>query len=230
MKPKTLPLLLLPSIMVVFLMGAWGCSKEETNPLETGTVTDIDGNIYRTVKIGNQWWMAENLKTTKLIDSTVIPLVPDYEEFFFRTTPAYCWYRNDSVVNKRVYGALYNWFTVNTGKLAPVGWHVPADAEWDTLVNYLGGDMHAGYHMKESGSDHWADWYSDASNSSGFTALPGGARQGIDNGLYFYGSWWTATEASPTATWGYHMAYWHSVVDRDSSSKAFGYSIRCIKN
>ncbi|MDD4729737.1 MAG: FISUMP domain-containing protein, partial [Dysgonamonadaceae bacterium] len=100
------------------------------------TVTDIDDNVYHTVTIGTQVWMVENLKTTKYNDGTSIPLVSDGTAWSNLATPGYCFYNNDAA-NKSTYGALYNWFTVNTNKLAPTGWHVPTDAESTTLENYL---------------------------------------------------------------------------------------------
>ena len=117
-----------------------------------GTVTDIDGNVYHTVTIGTQTWMVENLKTTKYNDGTAIPLVTDSTAWLNLTTPGYCWYNNDAATYKNTYGALYNWFTVNTSKLAPSGWHVPTDAEWTTLITYLGGETVAGGQMKSTGT------------------------------------------------------------------------------
>ena len=102
------------------------------NPL-AGSVTDIENNNYKTVKIGTQWWMAENLKTTKYNDGTSIPYVTDNWEWYNLTTPAYCWKNNDPEANKNIYGAMYNWYAVNTGKLCPAGWHVSTKPDWETL-------------------------------------------------------------------------------------------------
>jgi uncharacterized protein (TIGR02145 family) len=107
--------------------------------LQAQTVKDIDGNVYKTVTIGKQVWMAENLKTAKYNDGKTIPLVTDNTEWSNLSAPAYCWYNND-IANKEVYGALYNWYTVNTNKVCPKGWHIPIDAEWTTLTTYLGGE------------------------------------------------------------------------------------------
>jgi len=103
----------------------------------TNSLKDIDGNSYKTVTIGSQVWMAENLKTTKYNDGTSIPMIPENNAWTGLTSPAFSWYNNDSTENKKTYGALYNWYTVNTNKLCPTGWHVPADAEWMTLTTYL---------------------------------------------------------------------------------------------
>ncbi|MGB4293792.1 MAG: FISUMP domain-containing protein, partial [Bacteroidales bacterium] len=99
-------------------------------------MNDVDGNRYKVIMIGNQLWMAENLRTTKYNDGTPIPLVTDNTAWSNLTSPGYCWYDNNST-NKDTYGALYNWYTVNTGKLCPSGWHVPSDDEWTIMQNYL---------------------------------------------------------------------------------------------
>ena len=140
----------------------------------SNTVTDIDGNVYHTVKIGTQVWMVENLKTTKYNDGTPIPLVTANSSWAILTTPGYCFYNNDANVNKATYGAMYNWYIVNTGKLCPAGWHVPIDAEWTTLTNYLGSENAAGGKLKEFGISHWVTPNDGTTNSSGFTALPAG--------------------------------------------------------
>ncbi len=161
------------------------------------TITDIEGNVYKIVTIGRQVWMAENLKTTKLNDGTAIPLVTGntpWTEWSKLTTPAYCWYNNDAA-NKDTYGALYNWYAVSTFKLCPQGWHVPTPSEWSTLAIFLGDiDSSAVGKLKETGTSHWLSPNTGATNSSGFTALPGGYR--YQNGQYFnlgqWGYWWNA--------------------------------------
>jgi uncharacterized protein (TIGR02145 family) len=107
------------------------CKKDKPEPPVT-SVTDADGNVYQAVKIGTQTWMAENLRTTKFSDGTPIPNVTDNAAWGNTATSAYCWYNND-IANATPYGALYNWYTVNSGKLAPTGWHIPTTAEWQTL-------------------------------------------------------------------------------------------------
>jgi len=151
------------------------------NPnLTYGTLSDIEGNSYKTIQIGTQVWMAENLKTAKYNDNTSIPLVTI--GLWGDTNPAYSWYNNDPAT-KDTYGALYKWYTVATGKLCPTGWHVPSDVEWTTLTTFLGGEGVAGGRMKESGTGHWLTPNSDATNSSGFTALPVGSR--YRDGLFY---------------------------------------------
>ena len=197
-----------------------------------GTVIDIDGNVYNTVTIGSQVWMAENLKTTKYNDGTAIPLVTDSTSWSNLTTPGYCWYNNDEAGYKNVYGALYNWFTVNTGKLCPIGWHVPTDAEWTTLTDYLGGESVAGGKLKETGTTHWLSPNTGATNETGFTALPGGYRAGSGyfNHVGSYGHWWSATEGSAGNAWGRYVGYDNSNVYGLSDSKQAGFSVRCVKD
>lgn len=193
---------------------------------------DNDGNNYKTVKIGTQVWMAENLKTTTYNDGTPIPLVTDSSAWSHLITPGYCWYKNDAA-NSNTYGALYNWFTVNTGKLAPAGWHVPTDEEWITLITYLGGEKVAGGKLKETGKIFWKSPNQGAVNESGFTALPAGQRD--YNGTFSVmgkdGFWWSVTEYGTTGkVWYRSLDYNYAGVLRVSHNKKNGFSIRCIQD
>jgi uncharacterized protein (TIGR02145 family) len=196
------------------------------------TVTDIDGNVYKTIKIGNQIWMAENLKTTKYHNGEPIPNITDNTTWYHLTSGAYCNYNNNSSY-VLTYGRLYNWYAVNDNKgLAPEGWHIPSDAEWITLINYLGGVNVAGGKLKESGIVHWQNPNTGATNVSGFTALPGGFR-GLggafgDIGVSAY--IWSATEDNMNKAWFYHMNYSYSMIDRINYDKYHGFSVRCIKD
>ncbi len=198
------------------------------------TITDIDGNIYNIISIGTQIWMKENLKVTKYNDGTAIPNVTD--AWAGLTTPAYCWQNNDEGTNKAVYGALYNWYTVNTGKLCPSGWHVPSDAEWTGLTTFLGGESIAGAKLKETGTTHWTNPNTGATNETGFTALAGGSRTGeFGNGSGFSvpglnGVWWSATTISGSTVWRRYMTNSNTIVSRDFSYKFDGLSVRCIKD
>jgi uncharacterized protein (TIGR02145 family) len=193
---------------------------------------DKDGNLYSVVKIGNQVWMAENLKTTKYNNGTSIPLVTENAEWSNLTTPAYCWYGNDEVNYKNTYGALYNWHAVNTGKLCPTGWHVPTDEEWTTLINFLGGTRLAGGKIREAGTEHWSSPNTGATNVTGFTALPGGNRfyDGTFNFLGFNGNWWSSTESSSTHAWNWSMTYNTSSIYRRQYYVRYGFAIRCIRD
>jgi uncharacterized protein (TIGR02145 family) len=196
------------------------------------TVKDIDGNVYKTVTIGTQVWMAENLKTTKYNDAASIPLVVDDQAWGALTTPAFCWYNKDATVNKNRYGALYNWYTVGTNKLCPKGWHVPTDAEWTVLTTYLGGENVAGGKLRETGIIHWEKPNTGATNTSGFTTLPGGYRNnhGEFANIGFFGFWWSGTEYVPSASWCRTMGCASVDVLRIFSIKKNGYSIRCVKD
>ena len=219
----------------VNILFSFGCKKSEDNntPAPTG-VTDADGNVYSTVTIGTQVWMVENLKTTKFNDGTSIPLVTD-NTWGTLTTPAYCWYNNDESM-KVVYGAVYNWFTVNTGKLAPKGWHVASDAEWSALIAFLGGEAIAGGKLKsvgtiEAGTGLWIEPNTGATNLSGFSAYPGGYRNSSGfQQISMHGYWWTSTVNGATTSWVYDMSYDNAGAFRNFSAKTDGYHVRCVKD
>jgi uncharacterized protein (TIGR02145 family) len=197
------------------------------------TVSDIEGNMYRTVTIGTQVWMVDNLKTTHYNNGTVIPNITADATWIALTSAAYCWYNND-LSNKTTYGALYNWYAVTTGRLCPTGWHVPSDAEFTTLTNYLGGGAIAWGKIKEAGTLHWYTPNTGATNSSGFTALPGGGRS--TNGLFEdmgeWGYYWSATESSTTNAWELDLSYDNNLdySGRFNYSKHYGNSVRCLKD
>ena len=216
--------------MAVILILTTDCKKETEDTPET--VTDVDGNVYTTVTIGTQTWMVENLKATTYNDGTPISLVTDNNQWKNLNAAAFCWYANDAATYKNPYGALYNWYAVNTGKLCPSGWHVPTHAEWTELTDYFGGGTVAGGSLKESGTMHWASPNVDATNESGFTGLPGGARQ--DGGFLFIGvsgSWWSATEYN--SEWAYERGLNYNsgnVFWVNFNPKTNGYSVRCLKD
>ena len=196
------------------------------------TLTDYDGNTYNTVWIGNQLWMAENLKTTKYNDGMDIPLVTDGAAWSNLTTPGYCWYDNDEATYGDTYGALYNWYTVETGNLCPAGWHVPTDAELTTLTTYLGGESVAGGKLKETGTTHWNSPNTGATNESGFTALPGGNRHtsGTFSTIGSNGSWWSSTESTASHAWYRTMTSTDASITRYDPYKKFGFSVRCVRD
>jgi uncharacterized protein (TIGR02145 family) len=199
---------------------------------QTGqTVTDADGNRYQTVTIGKQVWMSENLKTTKYNDGTAIPLVTDNTEWG-KATPGYCWYNNDQATYGNTYGAIYNWHTVRTGKLCPVGWHVPTDKEWTILTTYLGGESIAGGKLKETGFNHWFSPNTGASNEAGFTALPGGNRHfnGSFNYIGNFGYWWSGPEGTNDLAWYRYIGYNFSSAGRYNYGNELGFSVRCVKD
>ncbi|MEE4215602.1 MAG: fibrobacter succinogenes major paralogous domain-containing protein [Bacteroidales bacterium] len=198
----------------------------------SGALTDIDGNTYNTVTIGNQVWMQENLKVTKLNNGTQIPLVEDNDTWLHTDDPGYSWYDNDKDTYGDTYGAFYNWYAVNTGNLCPDGWHVATDDEWTALTDYLGGEGVAGGKLKETGTEHWESPNTGATNESGFSALPGGYRS---NGGQYYskgrrGSWYTSSAKDDTYVWRRDVNYDDAVVDRWNNNKNFGLYVRCIKD
>ncbi|MCB8964191.1 MAG: fibrobacter succinogenes major paralogous domain-containing protein [Bacteroidales bacterium] len=198
------------------------------DPTNRGLVKDADGNTYKTIKIGTQVWMAENLKTTKDKNGAAIPEVADATAWKNLTTSGYCWYNNDET-NKGTYGALYNWYTVNTGNLCPTGWHVPSDAEWTTLTNLVG---NSGGKLKEAGYAHWISPNVGATNQTGFTALPGGYRyNGIFSNIGSYGRWWSnSLDATPNYALARHLIYDSNNVTQYSAPKITGFSVRCLKD
>jgi uncharacterized protein (TIGR02145 family) len=195
-------------------------------------VKDIDGNEYNVIKIGNQIWMAENLRTTKYRDGKAILLVTDGTAWNYLNTSGYCLY-NNFVAYRNSYGALYNWYAVNTRILCPTGWHVPSDAEWTTLTTFLGGDSVAGGKLKETSTVHWSRPNTGATNESGFKALPGGTRYNRGSFYHtgYYGCWWSATEYyNESNAWYRGMSYETCYVRRHYDSKSVGFSVRCLKD
>jgi uncharacterized protein (TIGR02145 family) len=221
--------------------------KESTDPTlpTTGIVTDIDGNVYQTVKIGNQWWMAENLKVTHYRNGDVIPNVTDSFEWADLRSGAYCSYNNDDV-NIETYGLLYNWYAVaDSPNIAPRGWHVPTDEEWKELEMYLGMSQSEanstgwrgtdeGGKMKEKGTTYWNSPNTGATNECGFSALPGGSRD-FFNGIYLemsysaYFSSSTGYDSNYSYAWGRELGYGGSVINRGVKHKQNGFSVRSIR-
>jgi uncharacterized protein (TIGR02145 family) len=197
------------------------------------TVTDIDGNVYQTVKIGNQRWMAENLKVTHYRNGDPISNITDNGAWTGLSTGAYACYDNDTL-RTDTYGLLYNWQAVDDSRnIAPEGWHVPAAAEWDTLLVHLGGAGFAGGKMKEAGMEHWLDPNLGATNSSGFTALPGGFRSwnsGLFSTLGITAWFWTTTDYEPGVAWNYDLHNTDATCSRDGNHQRCGMSVRCVQD
>jgi uncharacterized protein (TIGR02145 family) len=194
------------------------------------TVTDCEGNRYKTVTIGDQIWMAENLKSTKYNDCSSITNVSSYYDWSILTSGAYAWYNNDATTNKNLYGGLYNWYAVNTHKLCPTGWHIPSNSEWIKLETFIGGSTNGGGKLKETGTNHWNSPNTGATDEFGFTALPGGYRYLADGYLNLSGHWWTSTEGSSSTAYYRGIGYIGSEIVTYNENKEFGLSVRCIKN
>ena len=195
-------------------------------------IKDINGNKYKTVYIGTQHWMAENLKVSKYNDGTSIPYITDYTKWENNTKGAWCNYNNDASKNTR-YGKLYNWLAVSGRKnVCPTGWHVPSDAEWAVLIDYLGGESVAGGKMKEVGTKSWDSPNEDAINTSLFTGLPGGFRNRYGNYYHFGGNgfWWSSTEYNTDDALCRDLDANVGDVSRGDSGKRTGLSVRCLRD
>jgi len=230
------------TVALLVLAVSAGCNSVNP-PVFGSTVKDIDGNEYHTVTIGNQTWMIENLKTTHYQDGTAIPMVADSAAWRNMKAPGYCWYKNDSTTNKAVYGALYNWYAVSTGKLAPAGWHVATDAEWSTLENNATAYLYSSGSLSKilASKTNWLKSLNigaignnlTVNNSSGFTALPGGTRENYIrsfNSRDSTGAWWSSTLATDTTSIGLLMRCDYSSVEKYDKLKWKGFSVRCIKD
>lgn len=222
MKIKAAGYILLICIGVLLIFSS-GC--EET--IESDVV-DIDGNIYDTVVIGNQVWMTENLRTTRLNNGTEIPLVTSDTAWSNLRTPGYCWYGNyEAFFSLNHFGALYNYYAVTSGKLCPVGWHVPDTDEWYTMIVFLGYDI-AGGKMKETGTHNWLTPNAGATNESGFNGLPGGFRNSYYKDFQRFrisGHFWHSEAASAM-----RITYQSVDVIHGSMSQTDGLSVRCVKD
>lgn len=197
-----------------------------------GHVIDMDGNTYPTVRIGDQEWVAENLRVTHYRNGEVIPNVTDNPTWIVLTTGAYRWYNNNETSYKIPYGALYNWFAVNDSRnLCPASWHVPTDAELTTLTTYLGGLSVAGGKTK-AGLFWTIDANGGATNISGFSAIPGGTCY-TDGGFFDigrFGSYWSSTGYSTTSSWLRTINYNNTSISSYYDFKQVGYSVRCLRD
>jgi uncharacterized protein (TIGR02145 family) len=206
-----------------------------------GTLEDADGNVYKTVEIGSQVWMAENLKTTRYNDGTEITNVTSDTQWESLTTGAYCNYGNIGS-NAATYGRLYNWYAVNTGKLAPAGWHVPTDDDWAALGNYVAANTGtSGSEAKALASKtNWATSKGGGAigndltknNSTGFTALPGGGRDnlGVFSGFGKYGCWWSSTGDNTNLAYYRYLYFKYDYLSRYEYSKEYGFSVRLVRD
>ena len=208
----------------------------------TGIVIDMDGNVYQTIKIGDQWWMTENLKVTHYRNGDPIPNITANYEWADLTSGAYCNFSN-SEGNGDIYGRLYNWYAVNDDRnIAPEGWHVPSDAEWKQLEMYIGMSQaeadgtdwrgtDEGGKLKEAGEIHWYSPNTGATNESGFNALPGGRREESGNfqsiALHYFGIFWSSTNDQ---TWCRGLTHNQAQINRFIGDKNLGNSLRCVKD
>ena len=208
---------------------------DDTTDTSSDEAIDADGNIYNSVIIGTQEWMAENLKTSKYNDGTAIPNIKDKYEWGYLKTDSWCHYDNDSQYDT-IYGKLYNWYAVETGKLCPTGWHVPTDAEWTVLTDYLGANGHDGKEGKAlKSTSGWDDIYDgfteNGTDDYGWNGLPGGHRynDGDFKVIGKAGQWWTSSSFSKETAWPRILT---SDVNffRNNDYKKKGFSVRCLKD
>jgi uncharacterized protein (TIGR02145 family) len=217
----------IPGVLCIYLV----LSVQSCTHNIPSTVTDIDGNVYRTVAIGSQVWMAENLKVTRYRNGDPIPNVVSKIQWSSMKSGAYCSYNNDSTTTN--YGHLYNWYAATDERhIAPQGWHVASDKEFKTLTKFLGGESSAGSNLKESGTSHWHSPNPNAVNKYGFSALPSGYRNNYDGTfelLGLNGFWWSISKKD-TLAWIRNMSFNDSGIFRNYMDKATGVSIRCVKD
>lgn len=215
--------------VLIVLLSVFGylCFSQEPDV----PVTDIDGNVYKTVKIGNHVWMAENLKVTKFRNGELIPFMTDSIAWTDLTTGAYCNYSNkENLV--AVYGRMYNWYAVvDSRNICPTGWHVPSDDEWVVLESYLGGENVAGGKMKLNDTTIWRSPNLGATNESGFSAVPGGRQ--YHSAFFFlheYGMYWAVTSENEEYSWSRYLTYSSEKLSRFHYKKYYGLSVRCMKD
>jgi uncharacterized protein (TIGR02145 family) len=205
------------------------------NPnLSYGSMTDQEGNVYKTIVIGSQEWMAENLKTSVYRNGETITNITDSIQWSNLTIGAWCHYNNNSQF-ECPYGKLYNWFAVvDSRNVCPIGWHVPTDAEWTTISNNLGGEINAGGKMKSTGLQYWVFPNTNATNESGFSGLPGGSRNLETDWMFGYlgcsGDWWSSTESSNTNVWNRSLDCINDSLNRYNINKRDGFSVRCLRD
>ena len=226
------------SYVIIPGISAANPKSKPTNGYGTN-ISDVDGNSYKTVYIGTQQWIGENLKVSKYNDGTEIPNVTDNTQWGKLTTGSWAYYNNSDSLGK-IYGKLYNWYavspTTNGNKnVCPTGWHVPTDAEWTVLTDYLGGSSVAGGKLKEVGTSNWHSLNTDATNTTLFSALPGGLRYGSGGycyGVGDFGYWWSSSEYDMTNAWIRDLKGSNGIITRSlgDKGKRSGYSVRCLKD
>ena len=239
-KGKKIAILILLSVVsIIVILNAIGVISLKdvyesiSKNISKSTLTDIDGNIYSTVKIGNQVWLGENLKVTHYRNGDPIPNVVKNKNWINLTSGAYCNYNND-INNKNIYGCLYNWNAVADNRnIAPLGWHVSSVSDWTNLEKNLGGSIIAGGKLKEIGTAHWYSPNTGATNESGFTALPGGGRffeDGSFVNIGYFCAWWSDTEVEGNAAWFYGLTCITDSIYRNAIYKNTGNSVRLVKD
>ena len=222
-------------VICLILIFGYSCKKDDNNSLTYETPIDQDGNTYKTIKIGTQTWMAENLRTTKYRNGdpvgTTIPATKDIQN---EETPKYQWPNHGDESAVVTYGRLYTWYAVHDIRnIAPKGWHVPSSSEWITLITYLGGDSVAGVKMKETGENHWNTPNVGATNESGFTAIPTSIRsiEGPFLNVAPHCYWWCSDQYyTSSGAWVWYLINDDDIVHNGWTPFSAGYSVRCVKD
>jgi len=206
---------------------------QDACPQKYSTVTDVKGKEYKTVRIGNQHWMAENLAVNSFNDGTAIPFVSNRYDWTGTNLPALAhnWNQGDYIDR---YGYLYNFYVVKSAKnVCPAGWHIPTKEEWDELINHLSGNTVAGEAMKDS-VNLWSFSSKKGNNSSGFSGLPGGHRETDDKASFTYissmGFWWSSTNVQNLGGYGFRLLYNDYSAKSGQYSNNMGLCIRCIED
>jgi len=213
-----------------------GSSEANFNPdLSYGTMLDTDGNNYQTIMVSGQVWMAENLRTTKYRNGDPIANVTKNNEWVALSSGSYASYDNQEDIDAiATHGLLYNWFAVSDSRnIAPEGWHVATQADWDALISNLGGSSGAGGKLKEIGKTHWNNPNTGATNMSGLTALPSGRREYTDGSFIntgFNGFWWSSSAYNPDYSWYYQLNYDTENIIAANFHKQYGFAVRCVKD
>ena len=229
---------------------AYGSEISFATSSTSTSVTDINGNVYNTIIIGNQVWMQQNLKTTKYSNGDLIGTTV-YASFDLDKSneikPKYQWVYNGMESNVALYGRLYTWYTIiDSRNVCPIDWHVPTDVEWTTLTDYLtnngysyngSGDkiaksLAATFGWSKAGTAGNIGYDQTSNNSSGFAALPSGARYpyGSFGGIVSEGIWWSATKNDTTDAWNRSLYNSQSIIERGAWNKRIGYSVRCLRD
>lgn len=208
----------------------YSCRKEEpVSEINFGTVTDNDGNICKTVDIGTQTWMAEDLKSITYQNGDAIPLVPEQSEWKDLNSGAICYYETDN--NENGFGNLYNWYAADDSRnICPAGWHVPDNEDWSKLSLEVGPD--AAVKLKEASIDYWAEWKYVNTNETGFTALPNGCRTeyAIENGPRYSAAWWSSTAENDSSAWFIYLGINYVQMLNRPEHKVWGVPVRCVKD
>lgn len=226
MKKKFSSALLIPAVLTCIFVS---CDKDT---IDTGRVKDIEGNSYKTIRIGKQVWMSENLRTTRYNDGSVIPVISDSVAWRNLDSPGLCWYKNDSSAYHKEYGALYNGYAIS-GEVCPEGWHIPSVEEFKQLIEFSGDTAVSGGRLKQSGTLHWMFPNTGADNKSGFNAPGAGIRyyEGSYRSLLYFTCFWCSTEEDSADKRGYVSLYYNDAHAKTGHiKKNYGFSIRCIKD